>query len=258
MRVRSIFLVFSQRVQLHELCTVVRQKPEVEQNSAEERGPFSVPVPDSLLSVFRSGLVTEQRADPMLSELFNRVLSEADGKSAAKGYLLKDELLVRKWMPHGETFVGNPVFQVVVLTKFRDEVLRTSHDQSGHLGVHKTYDYILRYFFWPRVTRDVSGYIKTCHTCQMTGKPNQTIRPAPLSPIPVVAQSFEHLIIDCDGPLPCSKSGSNYLLTVMCQSTRYPAAYPLLLSLWSKHSHSLFPFLVIRAPIFLRICLLKF
>lgn len=29
------------------------------------------------------------------------------------------------------------------------------------------------------------------------------------------------------GPLPPSKSGSAYLLTVMCQNTRYPAAYPL-------------------------------
>ena len=39
--------------------------------------------------------------------------------------------------------------------------------------------------------------------------------------------SFEYLIIDCVGPLPRSKAGSHYLLTVMCQSTRYPAAYPL-------------------------------
>lgn len=29
------------------------------------------------------------------------------------------------------------------------------------------------------------------------------------------------------GPLPRSKSGATYLLTVMCQSTCYPAAYPL-------------------------------
>ena len=70
-------------------------------------------------------------------------------------------------------------------------------------------------------------YIKTCHTCQMTGKPIQTISPAPLSPIPAVEQPFDHLIADCVGPLPSSKSGSKYLLTMMCQSTRYPAAYPL-------------------------------
>lgn len=70
-------------------------------------------------------------------------------------------------------------------------------------------------------------YIKTCYTCQMTGKPNQTISLAPLSPIPAAEQPFDHLIADCVGPLASSKSGSKYLLTVMCQSKKYPAAYPL-------------------------------
>ncbi len=49
----------------------------------------------------------------------------------------------------------------------------------------------------------------------------------PLSPIAVTSKPFEHLIIDCVGPLLPSKSGSAYLLTVMCQATRYPAAYAI-------------------------------
>lgn len=81
------------------------------------------------------------------------------------------------------------------------------------------YCHILRYFFWPRLKCDVPAYIKTCHTCQVTGKPSQAINPVPLCPIPVVDNPFEHLIIDCVGPLPKSKSGSEYLLTVMCQVT---------------------------------------
>ena len=205
----------------------VQSELEPEQSSTELKLDFSVSVPSSLLSVSRSELAAEQWADPTLGELFDQVLSEIDGKSAMHGYMLQDGLLVRKWVPHGDNFVGYPVFQIVVPDKFRQEVLRTSHDQSGHLGVRKTYEYILRYFFWPRLKRDVSVYIRTLHTCQVTGKPNQTISPAPLSPIPAISQPFEHLIIDYVGPLPTSTSGSNYLLTVMCQSTRYPAAYPL-------------------------------
>lgn len=38
---------------------------------------------------------------------------------------------------------------------------------------------------------------------------------------------MEYLIIDCVGPLPPSKSGSQYALTVMCQATRYPPAFPM-------------------------------
>lgn len=212
-------------------CAVTRamRRAQGAQEDVETVDGGTCPVffPDSLLSVSRSDLVTEQRADPTLRELYGRVVTTAEGSSVANGYLLQEGLLVRKWVPHGESVVGNPVFQVVVPAKFRAEVLRTSHDKFGHLGVRKTYKYILRYFFWPRVKRDVSSYIRTCHTCQMTGKPNQGITPAPLYPIPAIAQPFEHLIIDCVGPLPCSKSGCKYLLTVMCQSTRYPAAYPL-------------------------------
>ncbi len=75
--------------------------------------------------------------------------------------------------------------------------------------------------------KDVSAYIKSCGTCQLTGKPNQVIKPAPLQPVPAISQPSEYFIIDCVGPLTRSRSGSQYLLTVMCQSTRYPAAYPL-------------------------------
>ena len=120
-------------------------------------------------------------------------------------------------------------FQIVVPTKLRDGVLSTAHDMvAGHLGVKKTYDKIFRYFYWPCLKNDISAYIKTCHTCQLTGKPNQSIKPAPLHPIQPVGQPFEtDCQIDCVGPLPKSKTGSMYLFTVMCQTTRYPAAYPL-------------------------------
>ena len=133
---------------------------------------------------------------------------------------------MRKWVPHGERGIGDPVYQVIVPATFRKRVLRVSHDESGHMGVSKTYNRILRHFFWPCVKKSVD-YIKTCHTCQLSGKPNQTVKVAPLYPIPAIGQPFQHLIIDCVGPLPPSKSGAVYLLTVMCQNTRYPAAYPL-------------------------------
>lgn len=58
-------------------------------------------------------------------------------------------------------------------------------------------------------------FCETCHVCQVVGKPNQIIQPAPLYPVPMVFEPFEHIIIDCVGPLPCSKSGYIYLLTIV-------------------------------------------
>lgn len=136
-------------------------------------------------------------------------------------------LLFRKWVPHSENCVDADVFQMVVPVKFRPLVLKVAHNDCGHFGVPKTYLNILKHFLWPRVKRDVTTYIKTCHVCQLTGKPNQKVRSAPLQPISVVSEPFAHHIVDCVGPLPSFKSGCKYLLTVMCQSTRYPAGYPL-------------------------------
>lgn len=182
---------------------------------------------DVPLSASQEELKLEQRADPSLEGLFDMVLPEDEVKNNSHGYFLLNELLVRKWVPHGDDFVGDPIIQIVVPVKFRESVLKLAHDESGHWGVKKTYNRVLRHFFWPRLKRDVASHLKTCHTCQLIGKPNQSVKPAPLLPIPAINQPFEHLIIDCVGPLPRSRSGAVYLLTVMCRSTRFPAAYPL-------------------------------
>nr|XP_033966242.1 uncharacterized protein LOC117466868 [Pseudochaenichthys georgianus] len=175
-----------------------------------------------------SDLGKEQKNDPTLQALYSQVLPDEEFRSAARGYFLQDGLLVRKWVPQGDCFMGEEVVQVVLPSKLRLTVLQTAHDGiAGHLGVKKTYNRVGRYFYWPLLKKDIAAFIKTCNTCQLTGKPNQVIKPAPLYPIPVVGNPFEHLIVDCVGPLPRSKAGNNFLLTVMCQATRYPAAYPL-------------------------------
>lgn len=73
----------------------------------------------------------------------------------------------------------------------------------------------------------MAAYCRSCPTCQLVGKPNQTIPPAPLKPVPAIGEPFEPTIIDCVGPLPRTKGGHQYLLTVMCVATRYAEAIPL-------------------------------
>lgn len=70
-------------------------------------------------------------------------------------------------------------------------------------------------------------HCKTCHVCQVAAKPNQTIPSYPLYPIPVVHEPFERVIVDCVGPLPRTKSGNQFLLTIMRSATRFPEAIPL-------------------------------
>lgn len=73
---------------------------------------------DVPFSVSREELSAEQRADPSLSPLFEQVLAVDELTDISRGYLIQDKDLLRKWIPHGDHFVGDPVFQVVVPTKF--------------------------------------------------------------------------------------------------------------------------------------------
>ena len=61
----------------------------------------------------------------------------------------------------------------------------------------------------------------------MVGKPNQVIPKAGLQQISALDESFSRIIIDCVGPLAKTKSGNEYLLTIMCASTRFPEVIPL-------------------------------
>ena len=181
--------------------------------------------PDFAFDVKRDSFVFAQQNDPSLASCWEA--SRVGGTDCAYG--LDGDILVRKWCPPsaGEA-EWNTVYQIVVPKAFRSQILSLSHDTfSGHLGVRKTYQRILRYFFWPGLKADVSDFCRSCHVCQVMGKPNQVIPPAPLKPVPAIGEPFEHIIIDCVGPLPKTKSGHRFLLTLMCVATRYPEAIPL-------------------------------
>ena len=176
-------------------------------------------------------LILEQQKDSTLSSLFQNMVSEDGISSVPCCYYKKNGVLMRKWRPpdvpsDAEWAVKH---QVVLPKSYRNGVLSMAHETplAGHLGVSKTYNKILNHFFWPLIKTDVSNFCRSCHTCQMVGKPNQKIPRAPLHPIPAFEEPFSRVIIDCVGPLPKTKSGNEFLLTIMCASTRFPEAIPL-------------------------------
>nr|XP_046272302.1 uncharacterized protein LOC124073826 [Scatophagus argus] len=184
---------------------------------------------EAQLKVGREQLVEAQKADPSLAKCVAAALPKDEMGASQVAYYWEDGILMRKWAPSADDSECNDVHQIVVPAGYRAQILSLAHDNvlSGHLGIAKTYYRILKHFFWPGLKRDVSQYCHSCHTCQLVGKPNQVIPQAPLHPIPVMGEPFERLLIDCVGPLPKSKSGHQFLLTLMCAATRYPEAIPL-------------------------------
>ena len=158
----------------------------------------------------RESLIQSQRADPDLRRFYDQLLTEDEAEKVRQCFMIRDGLLVRKYRPpsvllnhHWEC-----KYQIVVPRVLCSTILRLAHDipTSAHLGVKKTKARILDSFWWPTVNHDVAQYVKTCHTCQKVGKPNQGPRKVPLHPIPVMNEAFEQVISDIVGPLPKTSS----------------------------------------------------
>ena len=188
--------------------------------------PWSIDQGHDTLS--KSQLIQEQQTDPEISKLIFRALPENEISEVPMCYYIKNGILMRKWRPYDVPADDEwaVYHQIVVPKSYRHEILSIAHESpmSGHLGINKTYHKIINHFYWPGLKSDVSKYCKTCHTCQMVGKLNQTIPKAQLQPIPAFDEPFSRILIDCVGPLPRTKSGNEYLLTI---NTRFPEAIPL-------------------------------
>ena len=119
--------------------------------------------------------------------------------------------------------------QLVVPRSLRAQVLRVAHEtiMSGHQGVKKTLDRIMRNFYWPGMYADCKRFCASCDICQRT-VPRGTVSRVPLQRIPIVRVPFEKVAIALVGPLkPVSDRGHRWILTLVDFATRYPEAVAL-------------------------------
>ena len=192
-------------------------------NEEEEKKTSDLPLD-------RVALIQAQEKDPKIQELISSI-DPSDQKTDNVYYYLQNGILMRHWKPPDATEDENyrTVHQIVLPPEFRTQILELAHEcpLAGHLGVNKTLTKIKRHYFWLGMYRDVANFCRTCHSCQVAGKQQCDPPKAPLKPIPAVQEPFEKLICDCVGPLPRSKSGHQYLFTILCAATRFPAAFPL-------------------------------
>lgn len=73
------------------------------------------------------------------------------------------------------------VHLLVLPKEYVSMVLRSLHDESGHIGVEKTIKLIRDRFYWPKMGAEVEQYVKNCGRCVARKTPPQ--RAAPLNQI---------------------------------------------------------------------------
>jgi len=86
-----------------------------------------------------------------------------------------------KLMQHGllyEMGDSEPRLCIPADRKLRGQILHDHHDapMAGHLGEEKTLASVKRHYFWPKMTRDIRRYVKTCDSCQRNKPSNHRSR----------------------------------------------------------------------------------
>ena len=96
-------------------------------------------------------------------------------------------------------------------------VIDHAHDALGHLGAQKTSEYTRRWFWWPRMGKDIDKFCLSCGACQMSKTSNRH-RPGLLHNMPIPTKPWESIGMDFVGPFPES-DGFDYLWVIICRLT---------------------------------------
>jgi hypothetical protein len=111
---------------------------------------------------------------------------------------------------------------VVIPERLRPLVLHHSHsDQfSAHLGIHKTYEKMLRRYYWSGMFKDVQNLVAACPQCNCRKSPKRSpiVPPQPLIPIGL---PWDEISFDALGPLPKTTSGKQHIIVFTDRLTKY-------------------------------------
>ena len=110
----------------------------------------------------------------------------------------------------------------------RQSIITENHASAlaGHKGVAKTYNRIRHYYFWKGMKKAVEDYIRRCEDCQKKKLVRvKTKQPMILTDTP--GRAFDKIALDIVGPLPTTRNGHTYILTMQDLLTKYFVCEPL-------------------------------
>ena len=94
------------------------------------------------------------------------------------------------------------------------------HDAAGHFGQKRTVKKLCDLFYWNGIRDDVEDYCRSCEQCAAHKSSNQ-LPAGLLRPLPIPDEPWQVIGIDFVGPLPVSKDGHNFILTVVDKFSKY-------------------------------------
>lgn len=120
------------------------------------------------------------------------------------------------------------MWKIWVPEALRLDIISNAHNPptAAHGGIDKTIDLIRRFYFWPKLAKDVRTFVAECQICKVTKAPNYTLRP-PMGQAFKSERPLQRLYVDFLGPYPRSKSGNTTILIVLDHMSKFVWLKPL-------------------------------
>lgn len=118
--------------------------------------------------------------------------------------------------------------KIYVPEKDRVSILNKYHDSplGAHLGVFKTLKRIKLYYYWPKMSKDIKNYIRSCEKCQLHKHTNNRTK-VPMGVQKETNQPWDCIALDFIEPLPRSNRGNKYFFVVVDVVSKFCILKPM-------------------------------
>lgn len=204
------------------------------------KGKMNV-VPDALSRAFADEIdATNNQSNPFVLDLSHSSFNSAEYVAMRESVIqnqdrlpdlkVDDNQIYRrtKFRRDNESELECDVWRLWLPKDLVQDVVAQAHDppSSAHGGIFKTIEKLKRFYYWPRMAKDVSKYISNCTICKETKAPNCILRPPMGKPFRT-QRPFQQLFIDLLGPYPRSKSGNTFIFIVLDHYSKFVLLKPL-------------------------------
>lgn len=158
---------------------------------------------------------TLQAGDEYIQNLILNLKLESDCNKGRSTGLNKDFKIVNGCLCRSVNGKNIPVLPKTA----KWHIMRTYHDNNGHLGLEKCLEAVQAKYWFPQMRKFVAKYVSSCIGCQFTKKPPGK-QVGMLHPIEKVPVPFHTLHIDHLGPF-CKSNGKSYILAIIDGFTKF-------------------------------------
>ena len=118
-----------------------------------------------------------------------------------------------------------PLYPRLVLpAKYLTAIITRSHADVGHMGMFKTLNRVAEAYVWPGMQSSIRRCLRMCPTCTIHSRRTERVA---MGNMPLANYPMQIIGADLIGPLPESRNGSRYMLTIIDHNSGWGEAYPL-------------------------------